>query len=225
MGPLVIGALAQVPRILGGLFAGGKQRRNARLIKGLDPTYKVSQYAKDQLGVAQNAYQGRMAGAATAEQNILTSQANQFANVNRNATDSTQALAIAAGIGGQTGKSLVDLGTAEATNKARLQGLYAQALQNMTEEERRVFEDKLRKYQEAMAAKQDLMRSGMTNQQNVFNEIGSMGALYASGMFGDMGSVGGGSGGGYATGQTPEEMAARYTRRHGVGINMPRLRF
>lgn len=214
----------QIPKILGGFITGAKQKRMARLIKGLNPTYEVSKSAKDQLGVAQNAYNARMAGATSAEQNILTGQANQFANINRNATDPTQALALAAGVGGQTSQSLVGLGVAEGQNKNRTQAMYMQALQNMSEEEKLVFQDKLRKYQEAMGAKQELMRSGMLNQQGAFNEIGNLGGLYASGLFGD-GDTGRGEQE-MAYGMSPEEMAAAYTRRRGgPGMYTPRLRF
>lgn len=223
---LAIGLLSQLPSIFGGLFGGGKQKRLARKIKLMDPTYKVSEYAKDQLSTAQNAYNGRMAGATNAEQNILTNQSNQFANIDRNASDSSQALALAAGIGGQTNESLNQLGVAEGENKQGMLSNLNAAMQNMTQEERLVYEDKLRKYQEALAAKEGLNRSGMVNQQNAFNQVGNIGALFASGLFGNnnstSGSSGGGSGNSVWTGPTPQQGAAGggYGRR-----TMPRLRF
>lgn len=184
MPPMLIGLLAQLPSILGGIFGGAKQKRLAKMIHAMDPTYQVSQYAKDQLSTAQNAYNGRMAGATNAEQNIFTNEANQFANIDRNATDSSQALALAGGIGGQTGDALNQLGVAEGQNKQSMLGNLNAAFQNMSNEEKMVYQDKLRKYNDAIKAKEDLMRSGMTNQQNAFNQIGSIGSLYASGLFG-----------------------------------------
>lgn len=189
MGPLAIGALAQLPSILGGLFAGAKQKKLAKKIQLMDPTYKESPYAKDQLAYAQNAMNARMRGATQAEQNILTGQANQFANLQRNATDSSQLLALAAGVGGNTNQSLINLGMAEGDNALQRQGMYNQALQVMTNEGDKVYNDKLRKYQEAVAAKNQLMQSGMVNQQNAFNQIGNFGALAAGGLFG--GGMGG----------------------------------
>lgn len=224
--PLVVGALAQLPSLLGNLFTGGKQKRLAKRIQLDDPTYQVSPYAKDQLSLAQNAYNSRMAGASQAEQNIFTNQANQFANIDRNATDSSQALALASGIGGQTNKSLIDLGTAEGDSRLNSQNMLNQALQNMTTEEGKVYQDKLRKYQEALQAKNALMQGGLVNQQNAFNQIGNLGALYASGLFGNNGSGSNtqqnNSGNSVWTGPTPEQGAANYGRRSPW---MPRLQF
>jgi hypothetical protein len=188
---MAVGALAQLPSILGGIITGAKQKKLSKKINPMDPTATVTDAAQEQLQSSRNAYQGRMAGAQQAEQNLASGEANQFANVNRNAGDATQALALAAGVGGQTDQSLVNLSVAEGQNKQALQGNYDAALQNMSAEERRVYEDKLRKYLEALKSKQDLMRSGMINQQNAFNQIGNIGSLAASGMFG------GGGGGTY----------------------------
>jgi hypothetical protein len=229
MGPLAIGALLQVPKILGGLFGGGKQKRAARKINPIDPTYSIPKYSREQLELARNAFMSRTPGAAVAEQNIMGNQANMLANINRNAGDGSQAIAAAAGIGGQTNQSFVELSQAEAQNTMQEQQMLNQSLQNMSAEERLVYQDKLRKYKEALQAKQELMRSGMVNQQNALNEIGNLGGLYASGLFGSGGGGQGGAGGGgvgsLTTGWTPEEMAADYTRRRGVLGVMPRLRF
>lgn len=186
----IIQAAAQVPAMVNQIFTAFKQKKMAKKILLNDPTYQASPYAKDQLALARNAFNGRMAGATSAEQNIFTNQANQVANVNRNATDSSQALALAAGIGGQTNQSLNELGAMEAQNKNAMLGNYNAALQGMTEEERRIYQDKLRKYLEAAQAKKELQNASMTNMQNAFNQFGNMGAQFGN----SFGGGGGGSG-------------------------------
>lgn len=227
MPPVALGLLAQLPSILGGLFTGAKQKRLAKKINPVDATYQVSKYAKENLATAQNAYNARMPGAASTEQNIAGNEANQFANIDRNAGDSSQALAVAAGVGGQTNQAYNTLAGQEAGYKQTQQEFLSQAMDKMSNEEKLVFQDQLRKYYDSVKSKQDLMRSGMVNQQNAFNKIGDIGSLFASGQFGKQNA-------GNSTGANTDMSlsvpdgtfgASDYTRRNGLGIMMPRLQF
>lgn len=169
-----------------GAITGAGQRRAARKIKVNDPTYQVSPFAQQQYQLAQQGFNARMAGAGQMEQNIFTNQANTMGSVNRNATDASQALALAGSVQGGTNDAFANLGLQEMQNRQMQQGNLNQALGIMTNEEDKVFGDKLRKAQEAQAAKNALMQAGMTNQGNALNSISNMGIMGAMGMFGDV---------------------------------------
>src|SRR5205085_1584394 len=75
--------------------------------------------AGQRLGLAQTLLNARMPGAAAAERNIYGSQANTMAQVNRNATDSSQVLALAGAAQGQTNQAFSNLETQEAQDYQR----------------------------------------------------------------------------------------------------------
>lgn len=145
------------------LFTAGKQRRLARGIKPVNTEYTESPYIKTLYGAGRNLYQGRMAGASAAEQNIFSNAANVNANVSRNATDASQALAIAAGVQGQTDQALTDLSTQEARDKIGRFGIYSNVSQLMSQEGDKVYQDKLRKYYDDLNYKRALEGAAMQN--------------------------------------------------------------
>lgn len=133
--------------------------------------YTTSQYAKNNLANAQNAYNGRMAGASAEEQNILANQANQMGNINRTATDGSQALAVAAGAQGQTNQAFRNLQTQEAQNKYQLLNNLNLANQNMVNEGDKEYQSKLQKFQMDVAQQNALTQAGITN---IANGVGSL---------------------------------------------------
>lgn len=153
------------------LFTAGKQRREARAIHPVNTTYEESQYIKSLYGAGKNLYQGRMAGASQAEQNILTEGANTNASVARNATDASQALAIGAGVQGQTDQSLNDLAVKEAQDKQNRFGIYSNVSQLMTQEGDKVYQDKLRNYYDDLNYKRALQGAADQNQQGFWNGL------------------------------------------------------
>jgi hypothetical protein len=157
-----------------GLF----QNRKANKIKPVDPVYKISPYAQDQYGLARLYLNGRMAGATQQEQNILASQGNMLANVQRNAGDSGQALAMAAAGQSQTNQALADLGATEAQNKAAMLGNYNQAAGTMINEGDKVYQDQLRKYNNAVEAKNALRNAAWQNIGQGVNGLTGLAALY-----------------------------------------------
>lgn len=155
--------------------------------------YQTSQYAKDNLGNAQNAYNGRMAGASTEEQNILANQANQFANINRTATDGSQALALGAGIQGQTNQGFHNLQTQEAQNKYQMLNNLNVANQGLVQEGDKTYQSNLQKYMMDTQAQAALRSSGLTNISNGLGGIDQSSNIM--GMFGGGGGSGGSGGG------------------------------
>lgn len=164
------------------LVTSGKQMKMAKAINPINPEYKESQYAKDSLGLWQQLYGGRMAGATAATDNIFTSQANTANTIGKNATSTDQVLSMAGGVQGQTNASLVDLATKEAQDKmARAQGLDG-ANRLMIGEQDKVFQDKMRKFQLDYDTKQALIGSSLQNKANAFGAL-DKGLMTAASMF------------------------------------------
>jgi uncharacterized protein YukE len=212
------------------LAAGGKMKRLSKKINPKDVTYEVSPYAQEQLDSARAEKNARMPGAAQAERNIYQNQANTLANIGRNATDSSQMLALATGVQGQTNDAFGNLGVADAQNRQMNVQNLNNALGVMTNENDKVYQDKLRKYQEAYNAKMALMNAGITNQANGLNQIGStidnaammaasmMTGGLAGGAGGASGLMGGLMGGG---GQAMQQSSALYGQQRSLGAAQP----
>lgn len=147
--------------------------------------YQVSQYAKDNLSNAQNAYNGRMAGATSLEQNILGNEANANAMVDRTATDGSQALAAKIANQGQSNQAFHNLQTQEAQQKYQMLNSLNMANQGLTTEGDKVYQDKLQKYQMDAQAQAALRSAGLTNIS------GAIGGL-TGGLLGGGGGKGGG---------------------------------
>jgi hypothetical protein len=179
---------------------GIKQARDAKKINPQDVTYQTSPYAKQQLGMAQQLFNGRMAGATQEEQNIYGSQANFMDTARKNATDSSQLLALAGQAQGRTNEGFNALGVQESQNKYNMLDNLNRAYQTMTSEGDKVYNDQLRKYQRDYDLKQQLGSSGMTN---IYGGLTGMtnAALQAMGL-GSGGSTGStaGTGGGNSGG-------------------------
>src|SRR5215813_4668825 len=110
---------------IGKLFGRGKANREMNQVLAQDPTYQVNPVAKQRLGLAQSLLNSRMPGAANIEKNIYTNQANTISNINKNATDASQALALAANTQGQSNTAFNQLGIEEDQD-------YQRRLNNLT---------------------------------------------------------------------------------------------
>jgi len=192
-----IGTALQLPGIINSFIQSKKQKKAANKIVVNDPTFQESEYEKQNLANYQNAYNtGMLPGQALQQQQIIDTAAGTSANVGRNATSSAQRLALSGSIQGQQDQSMRQLGAQFGQQKMGLLGGLSQGLGRMTDQQQQVFMDKLRKAQEAQAAKNALMQASMTNKQQGFNSIANIGALAASGAMGDIGNMFGGGGGG-----------------------------
>jgi hypothetical protein len=129
--------LLAIGTALGGLGALGKTAtgfmQNAQANK-INPVWNDT-FVNNRLGIAQGMFNGRMAGASDLERNIASAQGANIQNINRNATDASQALALAQGSQTMASDAYNDLQIKEAQNKyAMLENLnnaYSAANQNM----------------------------------------------------------------------------------------------
>lgn len=158
-------------------ISGVRQNRMANKIKPQQVNYQTSPYAAANVGLAQQLFNGRMAGASSAEQNIFANNANANASVNRNATNSAQALALISANQGQTDQALSNLAVQEAQSGQQRAGMLMNANQGMVGEGDKIYQDQLRKYQEDVAAKSALRQSGMNN---IYGAMGDLGGLAAN---------------------------------------------
>jgi len=136
---------------VGGIFsaiAGIKADKKLDKLLKTDPTYTSSPYAANNLGIAQQLLNSRMAGMSARERNIQSSGANARAGIGRNVTDSSQALAMMAGIQGQEGEQFNDLAMQEAQDAAMKQQNLMGANRDMTTEHKDLFDDSVRRWQD-----------------------------------------------------------------------------
>lgn len=177
MAALVGAGVGAVTGAIGLIGAGQARKQQAAALDAqlkLDPTYTTSPYAKNTLGLAQTLLNSRIAGAAARERNIYGAQANSIAGVERNATDASQALAVAAGTQGQADSAFGDLNTQEAQdNMNKVQNLN-QANTGMTDEYHNVFDDSVRRWQDQVNAIMTKYQSKKEGAQSLANFGGSL---------------------------------------------------
>ncbi len=152
-----------------------------------DPRYTSSPYAQNNLGMAQQLLNSRMAGLGAREKNIQTSGANARAGISKNVTDSSQALAMMAGIQGQEGQQYNDLAMQEAQDAQMKQQNLFGANRDMTAEHKDLFDDEVRRWQ-------DQVNTTMTQykmRKQGGSDIGQLGSGLSS-MGGGMGGMSGG---------------------------------
>ncbi len=147
IGTVVGGAMGTV----GGIFssiAGMRWDKEMDKLRNENPSYTSSPYAANNLGMAQQLINSRMAGANARERNIQTSGANVRAGIGRNATDSSQALALMAGTQGMEGQQYNDLAIQEGQDAAMKQQNLMGANNAMTAEHKDLFDDSVRRWQD-----------------------------------------------------------------------------
>jgi len=113
-----------------------------------DPKYTSSPYAAKTLALAETLLNSRMPGAAARERNIYGSGANAMSGITRNATDSSQALAAAAGIQGQQTDAFNSLQMQEGQDYYNKLNNLNSAYGGMTQEYKDMFDDEVRRWQD-----------------------------------------------------------------------------
>lgn len=152
-------------------FQAKKQQKLADKITPVNAKYEANPAATSLYNQGRNLYQGRMEGANALEQNAFTSQANTVANANRNATDASQALAVAAAAQGQTDSTLNNLAIEEGQNKLQRFGALSSATGQMIQEGDKVFQDKLRNYYDDLNKKNSLEAAAMQNRNAIWGAL------------------------------------------------------
>jgi len=171
-------AASAIAQALGSLFrmgAGIKQNRLASKINPVFNQYQMSPFAQSRLGLALQLFNGRMFGAPQLERNILTNQGSALSNINKMATDASQALSYAAAAQGQTNNALTNLQTSELQNKYNMLNNLNNAYQGMVEEGDKVYQSMLEKYRSDVAQKSALRNASMNNIYGTLSDLASMG--------------------------------------------------
>lgn len=176
-----IGAAIGIAGSVGKIIEGIDQKNKANSIHPVWEQYKKSPYADQQLATEQQAYNGRMAGATDEERNIAASQSNFANSAQRNATSSSQALAMAAAGQGQADASYNNLQTKELQNKYNLLSHLENAYATEIREGDKEYNSMDEKYKMDVGQKQALDSAGTTNLFGGISGIGTglLGVAYS----------------------------------------------
>jgi len=147
IGPIIQGAMGTVGTIFNSIAGIKADKKLSKLIKE-DPKYTSSPYAAKTLALAETLLNSRMPGAAARERNIYGSGANAMSGITRNATDSSQALAAAAGIQGQQTDAFNSLQMQEGQDYYNKLNNLNSAYGGMTQEYKDMFDDEVRRWQD-----------------------------------------------------------------------------
>lgn len=164
---LGLGVIGGIGKIFGSSHANSQLND---LLKQ-DPTYTANPVASQRLGLAQSLLNSRMPGAAYAQQNIYNNQANQQANVQRNATDGSQALALGAAGQANTNQAFGQLNQQEDQNYQQRYSNLVGAQQGQIQEGDKVYQDQVRRFGDVAQIR------GQQNQntQNAWSSISNLG--------------------------------------------------
>lgn len=198
MGSMIGGISGMAMNTVGTIFgaiAGMKADKKLSKLLEQDPTYTSSPYAKERYDMAKNLLNSKMAGSATMERGIYGGAANAYGNIQRNTTDSSQALALAAGIQGQAGDQFDKLGQFEAQDYQQKLGNLTGAQEGMTQEHKDLFDDQVRRWQDKVNVNQAQYAMRMQGAKNINSYGDSMNSSLTS-MGSGMGAGGGMSAGG-----------------------------
>lgn len=146
MNPLIglgIGLVGGIGKMIG----RGKANKDLKNLMKKDPKYVANPLAAQRLSYATALRDARMPGAAAAERNIMGAAGNAVSNFQRNATDSSQMLALAAGAQGQAQQGFENLATAEAQDQQRRMNNWEGAVQGQIGEEQSAFKDQVRRFE------------------------------------------------------------------------------
>lgn len=153
------------------MFGNRKANRKLEELMRQNPQYKANPLANQQMGLAQTLLNARMPGAAAAERNIAQNQGNMLGQVNRNATDASQALAMAAAGQGQSNQAYGNLATQEAQDYQRRYANLGQAQQGVINEGDKVFQDQVRRFQDTA----QIRGAQNANRQNTWSGLSNLG--------------------------------------------------
>lgn len=180
---------------IGNISGNATSNRGLRKLQGQDPIYSANPIAEQRLSLAKTLLNARMPGAARAERNIYASGGNQRWLISRNATDSSQLLALGASELGQEENAFGNLAQDEAQNyQQRYQNLM-NAEEGQINEGDKVFQDQTRRFGD----RAQIQGAINANRQNTWKGISNLGFGIA-----DMGMNGGFSGMFGGKGKTPQ---------------------
>jgi hypothetical protein len=148
--------------------------RQLRQLMTEDPVYTRSKMPGMRLGLANQLFNGRMAGATDLQNNIFSNQASYQAGITRNATDASSAMSgLAAGLG-MTDESLAGLQTKEKENKYSMLQNLNDAYGAMQGEDQMVEQDKVRRYQDKVQLKGAQAANKLAKRKALWNTVTSI---------------------------------------------------
>ena len=174
--PLLAGLAIGAVGAIGKAFGRGKANKQMDALLAKNPVYAENPLARQRLGLAQTLLNARMPGAAAVERNLFTNQATQLNRLDRGATDASQALAAAAGIGAGTDNSLMQLGVTEAQDYQRRLNNLTNAQEGVIQEGDKVFADQTRRYNDEFAVR----GAQQQNRQNTWGDVSNFGFSLAN---------------------------------------------
>jgi len=153
------------------IYSGIRQNKLAKQIHPTTNAQTDNPYLKEQLGYTKNLIDAPMPGYANQLRNINTNQANTNNYIERNATDSGQALALGQMSQGITNNSYDNLQGQEGAWKMGLLG-------NLSNAYGAAYGSVVDKYRTETAQQQGLRSGGM---QNLYGGINDLSSAYSSG--------------------------------------------
>lgn len=156
---------------IGKMFARGKSNRELDRLKGQNPQYQANPLAAQRLAYATALRDARMPGFGAAEQNIRGQAGNLVQSAQRNATDASQVLGMAAAAQGQAQQGFNQLGMQEADFKMRQIDNWEQALQGQIGEQQAEFQDSVRRFGDDVS----MEGAKAQNRANMWGDISNMG--------------------------------------------------
>lgn len=168
--PLIMAGLG-VAGGIGKMFARAKANKDLKSLMGQDPVYQQNPIAAQRMALAQQLFNARSPGAAAVERNIYGTMGNVLNAGQRNATDSTQALALASAAGGQAQQGFNQLGIQEAQDQQRRYQNLIGAEDAVIREGDKVFEDSTRRYDNRVGIQGTINK----NRQSSWQELSNMG--------------------------------------------------
>lgn len=164
LGAGIIGGVAK-------LFGRGKANRQMESLLAKQPVYSANPIPGQQYSLAKTLLNARMPGAAQAEANIFKNEANQFGNLNRNSTDSSQALAVGSAIGGGANEAFNDLAVREGADYGRRFNNYQETGRAAVNEDDKVFADQEQNFNNEV----HIRGAQNENKQNNWSDISNLG--------------------------------------------------
>ena len=193
---------------ISGLIKMGKSAHQNNLANNVvvpDANYQTSPYAQAMLAQANQYKNSRMTGAADAEQNIDTNQANTIGSIQRNATSGAQALSLSMAAQGNSNNAFNQLRQQEGADQQNKLNNWNNANQQMIGEDDKVYQDRVRKQNLAMNEKNALRGAANANFGGGLNDLSN--GVMASNNAGLFNNIGGSTG---STGLTASQRIPRF---------------
>ncbi len=198
-----VGVAATVYSVGDKIHQSNVQKKLANQVAPVDATRQISPEMEQQLGLYRQLFNAQAPGASAQRDAIFTNQANVLDSADRNATSGSQAAAIAAATQGVTNKSIGDQQITTEQNRNNLLAGMGGAASGVATEEQQAYQDRVRKFNNDIAAKAALQSAAIQNRNSSVNDIARFGMEFGQNYGGLFGSGTGKPLGGYSGQNSP----------------------